>query len=234
MKKSWLFTFFVIALLVFDVHSGFTAEYIIAEGDVLSIDVLGLKEMQIKEIIVRPDGKIDIPLIGEVQAAGHSSSDLSGILTERLKPFVKNPVTSVNIARFYAIKVYVLGEVQKPGIVQLQNPRNVTGAISGAGGWTNAADTKKVYLIRNQKKDVPIMVNLQAIVKNGDTTQDYALGNGDILFVDGSGRLNWGRDIVPLITSAYYLNSISDGNHNSSSVKSDDKCDNSTGAGASQ
>jgi len=218
---------FMAVLLSFSTQAAFAAEYLIAEGDVLSINVLGLEEMQIKEIIVRPDGKIDVPLIGEVQAAGRSPSELSDTLTGQLKPFVKKPYTSVNIARFYAIKVYVLGEVKQPGIVQLRNPRNVTGAIAAAGGWTKDAAKTKVYLIRNGQKDSPpILINLLAIVRDGDTSQDYALGNGDIIFVDGNKRLDWARDIAPIIASAYYIDRIDSGSKGSSSKtgESGDDC----------
>ncbi len=227
MKKIWVTTVLMATLLLFNAQTSFAAEYLIAEGDVLSINVLGLQEMQIKEIIVRPDGKIDMPLIGEIQAAGRSPSDLSKTLTDDLKPYVKKPYTAVNIAKFYAIKVYVLGEVRQPGIVQLRNPRNVMGAIAAAGGWTQDAAKTKVYLIRNGQKDPPILINLLAIVRNGDTTQNYALGNGDIIFVDGNNRLDWGRDIAPIIASVYYISNINSGNNNNSKSSSI----NSTGDG---
>ena len=229
MQSFLRIVFLMAVLLLFSAQPVLAAEYIIAEGDILSINVLDLKEMQIQEIIVRPDGKIDFPLIGEVQAAGRSPTELSTALTEQLKPYVKKPYAAVNIAQFYAIKVYVLGEVKQPGVVQLQNPRDVTGAIAAAGGWTKDAAKTKVYLVRNGQKDSPIVIDLLKIVKNGDMTQNYALGNGDILFIDGNGRWDWNTGIAPIIVSAYFVTEIDNMNKNSSRVSGG----NSNGQGSS-
>jgi len=208
MKRLWWVFIFMVMILPVTVQPVFAGSYIIAEGDVLAIDVFGLDELQFKEIIVRPDGKIDFPLIGEVQAAGRSPSELARTMTEQLTPFVKNPKIAVNIARFQTIRVYVLGEVNRPGLVELQNQHNVIDAIGGAGSWTKDAAKKKVYLIRNGQKGDPTMVNLLNIVKKGDTSQNYTLGNGDILFLDSNGRLDWSRDIAPIVSSAFYINNF--------------------------
>lgn len=212
MKRLWWLFLVLAMVLSMNVNSVSAGGYTIADGDVLSIDVFGLEEMQFKEIIVRPDGKIDFPLIGEVQAAGRSPSELAKSMKEQLSPYVKAPQVSVNIARFHTIKVYVLGEVNRPGVVELQNSHNVIDAIAGAGSWTKDAAKKKVHLIRYGQKNETgtIVVNLLNIVKKGDTTENYELGNGDILFLDSNGRLDWGRDIAPIFASAYYVSRLND------------------------
>jgi len=212
MKRLWwIFLLVAVILLPVNVQPAFAAGYVIAESDVLAISVFGLEEMQVTQIIVRPDGKIDFPLIGEVQAVGRTPSELSRFMTEQLAPFVKEPRVSVNIAQFHSTRVYVLGEVNRPGIVELQNSHNVVDAIAAAGSWTKDTAKKKVLLVRNgQKSTEPININLLDIVKKGDMTQNYTLNNGDILFLDTNGRLDWGRDIAPIISSAYYISNFND------------------------
>jgi polysaccharide biosynthesis/export protein len=199
-------------ILPVTIHPAFAGGYVIAEGDALAIDVFGMDDLQFKEIIVRPDGKIDFPLIGEVQAVGRTPSELARTMTEQLGPFVKKPNITVNIARFQTTHVYVLGEVNRPGLVELQNQHNVIDAIGAAGSWTKDAAKKKVYLIRNGQKGDPTMVNLWNIVKKGDTSQNYTLGNGDILFLDSNGRLDWSRDIAPIVSSAYFISNFNSNN----------------------
>lgn len=208
MKKIWCLLLFLAILLPVSSPPTFAGDYVIAEGDALAIDVFGLDELKFKEIIVRPDGKIDFPLIGAVQAAGYSPAELARNMTEKLLPFVKNPQIAVNITRFHSTRVYVLGEVNRPGLVELQNQHNVVDAISAAGSWTRDAAKKKVHLIRNGDKKNMTIVNLWDIVKKGDMSQNYTLGNGDILFLDGNGRLDWGRDIAPIISSAYFISNF--------------------------
>ncbi|MBP2639381.1 MAG: polysaccharide export protein [Firmicutes bacterium] len=210
MKRLWWIFLVLMMILSVNVQPVSAASYAIAQGDVLSIDVFGLEEMQFKEIIVRPDGKIDFPLIGEIQAAGSTPSELALTMQEKLAPFVKAPKVSVNIARFHTIKVYVLGEVNRPGIIELQYSHTVIDAIAGAGSWTKDAAKKKIHLIRYGQKSDPIVVNLLHMLKKGDTTQNYELGNGDILFLDGNGRLDWARDIAPIISSSYYISRLDD------------------------
>ncbi|MBP1763003.1 MAG: kpsD 1 [Firmicutes bacterium] len=213
MKKICLGLIVMAMILAANACPAIAGGYVIAEGDVLAINVFGLEEMQIAQIIVRPDGKIDFPLLGEVQVVGRTPSELSRVMTEQLVPYVKNPRVSVNIAQFHSTRVYVLGEINRPGIVELQNSHNVIDAIAAAGSWTKDTAKKKVYLIRNgQKNTEPIIVNLLNIVKKGDMTQNYPLNNGDILFLDTNGRLDWGRDIAPIISSAYYISNFDNNN----------------------
>ncbi len=210
-RLLWILLLMAVMVLPMSVQPAFAAGYVIAEGDVLAISVFGLEEMQVTQIIVRPDGKIDFPLLGEVQAVGNTPSELSRFMTDQLTPFVKNPRVSVNIAQFHSTRVYVLGEVNRPGIVELQNSHNVVDAIAAAGSWTKDTAKKKVLLVRNgQKSTEPIKINLLDIVKKGDMTQNYTLNNGDILFLDTNGRLDWGRDIAPIISSAYYISNFND------------------------
>jgi len=174
-------------------------EYRLSAGDVLTIGVWGYEDLQAKELVVRPDGKVDFPLVGEVQAAGIPTAELTGILTTGLSEYVKNPKVTVNVFKFHTTRVYVLGKVAKPGMYELDKQHNLLDAIGIAGSYTSEAAKKKVTIIRKDQTSPPIKVNLMNIWEKGDMTQNYALGDGDVVYLSDNGQIN-----IPSILSAAY------------------------------
>jgi len=180
-------------------------EYRLDSGDVLTIGVWGYEELQMKEVAIRPDGKFSFPLVGEVQAAGLSTGQLTDVFTKGLSNYVKEPKVSINIAKLHTTRVYVLGEVVKPGMYELEKQHNLLDALGAAGSYTQYAAKKKVYIIRKDQTDTPIKVNLMNIWEKGDMTQNYALGDGDVVYLSGNGKINFTTDILPFITGTYYM-----------------------------
>jgi len=190
-------------------------EYTLAPGDVLSIEVWGREEFKPKDganagIMIRPDGKINFPLIGEVQAEGSSVSALTATITQGLSEYLRQPRVSVNILKFHTTRVYVLGEITKPGLYEIEKQHNLLDAISIAEGYTKDAAKKKVFIIRKGQTDKPVRVNLYALLNKGDMSQNYVLGDGDVVYLTNNGRIDFSRDILPLISGLYYINNFND------------------------
>ncbi|MEN6414596.1 MAG: polysaccharide biosynthesis/export family protein [Veillonellales bacterium] len=186
-------------------------DYQLGAGDVLGIGVWGYDEFQNKEpIIVRPDGKIAFPLLGEVEVAGRSPAEVSDILTAGLSHYINTPHVTVNVMRFRTTRVYVLGEVEKPGMYEIEKQHNLLDAIGMAGGYTKDAAKKKVLIIRRDKSGQPVVANVLNLVSKGDLSQNYALNEGDIVYLASNGRIDLLRDILPVISIVYQVHQFDD------------------------
>jgi polysaccharide export outer membrane protein len=124
-------------------------EYVIGADDVLDVSVWKEPELT-RSLQVRPDGKISMPLLNDIQAAGLTAAQLSQVITERLKKFLTAPQVTVILTQINSQKVYVLGEVTRPGAYPVLPGMNILQAISSAGGLTQFANTKKIVLMRNE------------------------------------------------------------------------------------
>jgi polysaccharide export outer membrane protein len=123
-------------------------EYVIGVADVLRIDVWKSPDLTVS-VPVRPDGKISMPLVDNVQADGLTTAELKELLTRELAEYVANPDVTVTVLQINSKRVNVIGEVARPGPVSLQSRLRVLDAISQSGGFNPFADKKRVKLIRN-------------------------------------------------------------------------------------
>src|SRR5260370_21950926 len=124
------------------------ANYKIGPQDVLRIDVW--KETEIsRSVPVRPDGKISLPLLNDVQAAGLTAMELANNISEGLKKFITNPQVTVRVTDINSRRVYVTGEATRPGAYPLLPNMTVLQALTSASGFTQFARTKKIYVLRN-------------------------------------------------------------------------------------
>lgn len=186
-------------------------EYTLAPGDILSIEVWGFDQFKPKDaagIAVRPDGKLSFPLIGEVTASGLTVQSLTEAITKGVSEYIHNPKVTVNILKFHTTRVYVLGEVVRPGMYEIERQHNLLDAIGIAGGHTKNAAKKKVFIIRRGQSGAPIKANYDSILKKGDLSQNFLLSDGDVVYLADNGRIDFARDIMPFISAAYYLNDI--------------------------
>ena len=181
-------------------------EYRLGAGDVLTIGVWGYENLQAKDLVVRPDGNIAFPIVGEIKVAGVSSGQLTDLLTKGLSDYINNPKVTVNVLKFHTTRVYVLGKVARPGMYELEKQHNLLDAIGIAGSYTVEAAKKKVYIIRKDQTGTPVKVNLMNIWEKGDMTQNYALGDGDVVYLSDNGQIN----IPSVLTAAYQLALIND------------------------
>lgn len=153
--------------------------------------------------VVRPDGKLDFPLIGEVDVDGKSVTQVREELAERLAEYIKNPRVSVNISKWGTTRVYVLGEVKTPGLYELDKSRRVLDAIGKAGAYTKDAAKRNVFLIHQNHQGEPIKIDLIKMLREGDMSQNYELREGDVVYLNDNGRIDFVRDIVPFISAIY-------------------------------
>jgi polysaccharide biosynthesis/export protein len=157
--------------------------YVIAPDDVLAVDVW--KEPEISRTVpVRPDGKISLPLLNDIQAAGLTATDLASVITERLKKFIANPQVTVIVTTVNSQKIYILGEVTKAGVVPLLPNMTVLQAISSAGGFSQYANQKGVYVLRTENgQQVKYPFNYREVVKGVNVQQNIVLKPGDTIVV---------------------------------------------------
>ena len=193
--------------------------YILHPGDMLSINVFGYPELSfpnpghMEGLTIRPDGKLTYPFLGEITAKGMSVKDFAKLLSDQLGEIYVNPVLSVNIMRFGTDRIYVLGEVNQPGAYELDKSRNLLDAIGAARGWTKDAAKTKVFIIRkDQNGKPPLKVDLMALLKEGDTSKNYPLQQGDVVYLTENHRIDFAKDIVQLINAAYMITWISNDN----------------------
>jgi polysaccharide biosynthesis/export protein len=140
------------------------ASYKIGPQDVLRIDVWKETELS-RSVPVRPDGKISLPLLNDVQAAGLTAMELRNVITEGLQKFINSPQVTVTVTEINSRRVYVTGEVSRPGAYPLLPNMTALQALTGAGGFTQFSNTKKIYVLRNENgKQVKHPFNYKAVL----------------------------------------------------------------------
>jgi polysaccharide biosynthesis/export protein len=156
--------------------------YLIGASDVLDITVW--KEPAFSETIpVRPDGMVSMTLLGDLQAAGLTPMQLTAVVTQKLKQYIQNPRVSVVVTAVNSQRIYLLGEVAHAGPVPLTPGMTALQAISSAGGLTQFANGKKIYILRNEDgKQKKIALNYKDALK-GDLRQNLVLKSGDTIVV---------------------------------------------------
>jgi len=157
--------------------------YVIGPEDVLFIHVWK-EETLSRTVPVRMDGKISLPLIDDVQAAGYTPLQLKEILTRRLEGFIDTPVVSVVVSDANSFKVYVSGEVRSPGVHRLRSETSLLQFIIMVGGFTEWANQKKILIIRRENgKEKRMIVNYKKIVEGEAPDSNIVLKSGDTIIV---------------------------------------------------
>ncbi|MGB9073326.1 MAG: polysaccharide biosynthesis/export family protein [Terriglobales bacterium] len=157
-------------------------EYVIGPDDVLHIAVW--KESDLTATLpVRPDGKISLPLLNDVQAAGLTPMQLASSLAEKLKKYLADPRVTVVVTQINSKRIYMVGEVAHTGAMPMLPNMTVLQALSTAG-LTQFAHTKRIYVMRNENgKEVKMPVNYDKLVKGKEMDRNYALRPGDTIVV---------------------------------------------------
>jgi polysaccharide export outer membrane protein len=161
-----------------------STEYIIGDDDILKISVWQNPDLD-QEAIVRPDGKISVPLIGDVMARGLSITMLDDDLTKRLSEYVRGPEVSISLNKIGGSKVILLGEISKPGVYSMAGQKTLLEAIGLAGGFTRDAVASSIVLIRGGLVDPHAQrINLSKALKGRDfIRQNVVLQAEDVVFV---------------------------------------------------
>lgn len=190
-------------------------EYYMRPGDELNIVVtqqqdLGNSSTNQSPFVVRPDGNVSFPLVGEIHAEGMTVSQFTDVLQQGLSRYIVDPDVSVNISKLGRVRVYVFGEVRKPGAVELEKGHTIIDAIGAAQGFTRDTAKKKIYLIHQDQPKSLIPINLNNMLKTGDMSQNLVMREGDILYLTKNHRIDFARDIAPIFSSIYMITEAKD------------------------
>ncbi len=163
-------------------------EFLIGPEDVLEVRVWRNQDLT-KEVVVRPDGMISMPLIGDVRASGRTANMLAQEIQERLKQFKESPMVSVHVRQVNSYSVYVIGEVAGPGKYQLKSYATVLQVIALAGGFTQYASRNKIQVVRNgvngdgERREIHIPVRYDDLLDGTGEPGNFILKSGDIVVV---------------------------------------------------
>ncbi len=160
------------------------SDYVIGPGDVLHISVWKNDTLS-RTLPVRPDGKISMPLLQDIQAAGLTAMQLRDKIAAALAEFLPQPEVSVSVTEVHSMRVSVLGEVQKPGVLELRGSTTILEAIAMAGGFRDFASPSKITVIRTDAsgRTQKIRFNYNRAVSNSADEENILLKPGDVIIV---------------------------------------------------
>jgi len=165
-------------------------EYVIGAGDQLSISVYHAPELSVPSLPVRPDGRISMPLVPDIAAAGKTPTELGNELQGRLKKYIRDPIVTVMVTGFvgpFNRQVRVIGEATEPTAVPYRDHMTVLDLMITVKGLTKWADGNSAVIVRGTgEKRETINVHLSDLIKNGDIDQNIELAPGDTLIIPQS------------------------------------------------
>jgi polysaccharide export outer membrane protein len=157
--------------------------YVIQVGDTIQVRVFNQDQLSAR-VRVRPDGKVSLPLLNEVVAAGASPLALSRFLEDRLKDLVKTPTVTVSLEEARPQTVTVVGEVAKPNSYPLETATGVLQALAIAGGLTPDASSDRIFVLRQKPSPVRIRFTYEALVHQQPAAINFRLRSGDVVLVE--------------------------------------------------
>ncbi len=160
--------------------------YLIRKGDVINVNVWNQRDIS-SRLRVRDDGRISLPLLNDVDAAGLTPAALAKAMELKLKDLVANPVVTVMVDEPQPIKISVLGEVRNPGKKLLESGSGPLQALSEAGGFTDYARDDAIYVLRREPgypTPVRIRFTYEALTRNEGSAPTFRLKTGDVLVVE--------------------------------------------------
>ena len=163
-------------------------EFLLGPEDVVEVTVWRNQDLS-RTTIVRPDGKISLPLIGDVQASGYTAAQVAGQIAKRLTEFKENPSVSVNVKEVNSYYIYVMGEVLKSGKYPLKSYATVLQGVSLAGGFTPFASKNSMVVLRTirdgkgEEQHIRIPAGFDDLVKGKGLIRNFTLISGDTIVV---------------------------------------------------
>ena len=184
-----LSTILLVLALTFAPDAAPAAEdgYALNPGDVLEVSVWKEEGME-REVLVLPDGTISFPLAGHIQAAGMSAQQVEKILADRLRKFFKDAAISVSVKSVTGNKIFVIGQVQRPGEFLAAQPIDVIQALSLAGGFTPFAAEDEIRILRREGgKQTALTFDYSDVEKGRNLESNILLKSGDVVIVPTEG-----------------------------------------------
>ena len=178
MKNKIIFAFFLVVFCVFAY-----GDYVLGPYDVLAISVQGIEELNIEGVLVRDDGSISFPLIGDIEAEGLTIKQLQEVMEDELEQYVLNPRVFIVLTEPGGKVVYVFGDTQQSGYVKVPRENgNILHAISQVGGFDlTTANLKRVRVLR--KNGEVFYVNVKSMLRKRDKAEVFQVKNGDVIYV---------------------------------------------------
>ena len=156
--------------------------YGVQPGDILEVSVWKEEGLE-KSVLVRPDGGISFPMVGDIPAQGRTVAQLAEEIAKRITRFIPDPVVTVSLQQNLGNRIYVIGKVNKPGEFMLNRYVDVIQALSMAGGMNPFANGKKIQILRRGEKGQSAIPFSYAAVEDGDLKQNIVLQPGDVVLV---------------------------------------------------
>jgi len=158
-------------------------DYIIGPEDIIEVNIWKEPDLS-RTVLVRPDGKISLPLVGDIKAMGITPTQLAQAIEKKLSEYIESPVVSVILTGINNPKIYILGRVNKPGMYPLRDRITLLQAIALAGGFAEWAKKSKVIILRQTgDKDQRLVINIDKIIKGKKGIHDIILQRGDRIIV---------------------------------------------------
>ena len=190
MKKSLVVLALALALGTGSAAQAQVQDYVMCPGDVLQVVVYGHEDLstlagntQNSPYVVRPDGKVSFPLIGDVDVTGKTVTQFREELVSRFGYYLVKPQISVNVVKLGTTRVYVLGEVKRPGLFELEKSHRVLDALAKAEGFTEKSAKRNVFLVRAGSTEVQ-QLNINNYLRKADQSANLELHEGDCLYLD--------------------------------------------------
>jgi len=159
-------------------------EYVIGVEDVLDITVWREEDVTLR-VTVRPDGKITVPLVGDIQAAGRTANEIATQLKEELSRYIKEPIVAVIVSEINSFRVYVIGEVNSQGVLELRQRTRLLQALALARGLTEFADKSDIVLIREENGRIERMqFDYKKLVRDEHSADNIFVKPGDTIIVN--------------------------------------------------
>ncbi len=163
--------------------SCFADDYKIAPADVLEISIWGEQDLT-RQLVVRPDGKVSFPLIGDIEVAGKTTAQIKSLVEKKIKAYIPSASATVIVSQLGSLQYYVIGKVAKPGMFNVSRKLSVLQALALAGGLTTFADEDGISIIRYRKgKVLHLPFNYNEVKKGKNLQQDILLERGDVVLV---------------------------------------------------
>jgi polysaccharide biosynthesis/export protein len=158
-------------------------DYVIGDEDVITITIWKEKELS-GTVVVRPDGKLTVPLVGEMKVVGLKPLELQSLLEEKLKPFITVPQVSVAVNQINSRKIYLIGQVMREGTFPINSSMTVLQVLAAAGGLRDFAKKKKIYVLRKQgDQEIRFPFDYDAAIHGRNREENILLEPGDTIVV---------------------------------------------------
>lgn len=184
-----------------------TGEYLMRSGDQLQIVVYGHEDLSTRPgvsytpYVVRPDGKLAMPLIGDVNCQNRTVPEVTQEITNRLAEYIIDPQVTINITKLGTTRVYVLGEVRQQGLYELEKSHNLIDAVAKAGGFTQKSAKRKVYVVRKGMEDFVTQVDMKDLLQKGFQKGNIELQEGDAVYIGSNHKIG----LQNILTAVYSI-----------------------------